>query len=136
MSITEKTDMLLYVKAEANEPSGMQYYLIHPTHQWYMGDESVKVKKIQIEYEQPDTLDEEQLRAAAIQTLREKQDRVIAEAQLTKVKLQEKIDQLMLITHQPGTSMQVGKIVDDKMSPNMCKPHLGATSDEDDFVPF
>ena len=58
--------MLLYVKADSNKISGMSFYLIHPSHQWYMGDEAVKVRELQVEYEHPDTMDELQLKIKEI----------------------------------------------------------------------
>lgn len=130
MTIKTEEEMLLYVEADADKDSGISFYLVSQKHQWYMGDEAVKICKLMVEYERPDSMDEHQIRTAAIQTLKEKQERIIAEAQLKKNKLQKKIEQLMLITYQPGTPTVVGKMDEDKMSPNMCKPHLGAKEDE------
>lgn len=130
MTIKTKEEMLLYVEADADKESGISFYLVSKKHQWYTGDEAVKICELVVEYEHPDSMDEHQIRTAAIQTLKEKQERIIAEAQLKKNKLQKKIEQLMLITYQPDTVLVVGKMEEDNMSPNMCKPHLGAKEDE------
>lgn len=124
MTIKSKEEMLLYVEADAEQESGIRFYLVSSLHQFYMGDESVKLCNVIVEYEHPNSLNEEQIRTAAIQTLKEKQERIIASAQLKKVELQKKIDKLLLITYQPAGVPKVVNIDDNKMSPNMCKPDI------------
>jgi len=104
MSKQATENMLLVVEANSENESGVSFFLANTRHEWWLDDEAVKVSTVKITYEYPDSLSEDEFRVMAIKTLRDKQDRVIAEAQLTKVDLQNKIDKLLMLTHQPAAS--------------------------------
>lgn len=97
MIITEK--LLLYVRPDAEASQGMKFMLINPLHKYWMEDTDINLQLIEVNADVDTGLSEEDYRAAAIQTLIDKQQRVRAEAERRCVQLQEKIDSMKLITY-------------------------------------
>ena len=77
----------------------MKFNLIPERFRYYMSDDAIQVSKIDINIDLPSDLDEETLRGQAIQTLLDKQERVIAEAHQRKLELQEKINNLKRLSY-------------------------------------
>lgn len=98
--MTEEEEMHLFVESDTEALNGMKFFLVPKRYRWATNDEQVKIEDVVVTYGLPNDLTQDQIRLKAVETLREKQERVIAEAQKQKVFLQEKIDNLLLLTHQ------------------------------------
>lgn len=99
-------NMHLYVEpndeAETADDNPFNFFLVSEKHRWYTnGDNQIRVGEVQIEYPVPDKIGEDALAAAAIKELREKQQKVRADAHERCEKLDEQIKKLSRLTHQP-----------------------------------
>lgn len=63
-----------------------------------MNEDDIDLQNIEIEYEMND-IDEQAMVLRAIETLKDRQQKIIADAQLKKNRLQIKIDHLMMLEH-------------------------------------
>lgn len=91
-------EMILFV--EANNEGGMEFILVNKRHMYYMSRDAIKMCAVNVDYEHPDDLNEKKIRMEAIQLLKDKQDKLIDEANRSKKEIQNKIDQLILINIQ------------------------------------
>jgi hypothetical protein len=89
----------LFAAPDKNSPDGMSLYIVAKRHEYYPSDEHIKLAEVLVHYDPPNEFSRDKMILKAIQTLRDKQDRIIAEAQKHKMELQQKIDKLLLLDH-------------------------------------
>ena len=89
----------LFIAPDKESERGFNYRIVPSYFRWIAGDDWIKVGDVNIDYVIPNDMTEDELRQKAINTLKEKQERVIAEAVVEKGKLQKRIDELLMITH-------------------------------------
>lgn len=106
-------EMFIFVESDKKAADGMKLFLVPKRWEYYPDDEAVKLGKVQVRYTALKDLTPKEIRAKAIKTLRDKQERVIAEAQKRKMRLQEKIDNLLLLSDQRKPSLKVVSDSDD-----------------------
>jgi len=92
--------MFLFVESDASKDTGMNFFIVPDRYEYYPNDEQVKLSEIEIKYKIPEGISEQDIREKAIKTLRDKQERVVAEAEIQRQKLQVKIDGLLMLTNQ------------------------------------
>lgn len=86
-----------FIKPDVDAESGFTHTLVPEWARWMASDDWVKLDDIEVTYEVPGNLSQTDLRRLAVKTLKEKQERIIAEAVVNKGKLQVRIDELLLI---------------------------------------
>ena len=89
--------MLICVRHNIFEDK-MEHFLHKEHEEWRLSDGEFSIGKTLVEYNLPDLVDSE-LRKKAIETLKVKQKRVMAEAEQTKMLLEKQIETLLCITH-------------------------------------
>lgn len=97
--LTEK--MAIYAVANRHAEMRFDFTLVPAKKTWWMHDDDIKLEEIEITYDPPQGVTKEQLMLKAIDTLKGKQQHAMAQAQLKVNELQAKIDELMMLTHQP-----------------------------------
>lgn len=98
-----KDQYSLFVESDedSEDGSGLHFFVIEERQRWYTNDDQVNLGKVDITFTLPENLTQEQIREKAIQTFREKQVRIIALAEKERVRLQGKIDKLLLLEYKP-----------------------------------
>lgn len=96
-----QTNMLCYARPNADEETGFKLLLVEKDLKWWMNDEDICIATVPVEYFPPDDMSEEELIMKAIESLRDKQKQILADAQYQVHKLDEKINKMLLLTHQP-----------------------------------
>lgn len=97
MKNTEK--MVLFIESDEKSEEGMAFLLTNKRHQWATRDDQINLGEVEATYKIPADLDADSIRKKAIETLRAKQDRILADAYMAKQRLQDKIDKLILLTY-------------------------------------
>ena len=100
MGETSKETMCIFAIPDADAKEGFTTTLIQPRHKWLMNDEDINLGEVDVYYDIPSSLDRNELIGKAITTMKEKQARYRAEAEEKCTRLQEKINTLLMITHQ------------------------------------
>ena len=85
--------------SDPDSESGMLLKLIDEEHKFLMRDEEINIGLVTCTFIKPEGLTEESLRRMAVETLREKQKKLQADAYRAEQILQGKIDKLLLLTH-------------------------------------
>lgn len=98
--------MALVVNADANEESGMRFYLWPTSNLWLIPDDDVKLAEVEVCYSMPDNMTPEDIRRAAVETLKEKQKHAYAKAEERVNRLQERINKLQMLTYQPAADAE------------------------------
>jgi len=93
-----KDTQYLFAESDIKSPTGMSFFLVPQRYEYYPGDECIKLGEVEVTYLYPMKLSEEELRKKAIETLKDKQQRVMAEAFKRTQALEIKINQLLLLT--------------------------------------
>lgn len=93
--------MTLFARPDADAEHGFILMPVHPTHEYWMRDSDIKVDTVNIEYLPPQNMSREEMIQKAVITLRDKQKQIRAEAHKEVQKLEEKINEMLLLTHQP-----------------------------------
>lgn len=89
----------LWAKPDADSETGF-IEILHDPHQYRWGaDEDVKMGEVEVMWEHPADLTEQQMILKAVETMKEKQEKIVAEAQRKKTELQTKINNLLMLTH-------------------------------------
>ena len=99
--------MLVFARPDPEEKSGFKLLLIEPDFKWWMKSEDVRIDTVSVRYRAPDNMSHEEFIRKAIESLRDKQKQVQAEAALKMAKLDEQIKSLLLLTYQPDDSVVV-----------------------------
>lgn len=92
-----KYPLNLWVIADPTEEEGFRYMLTDKSH--YMYSDEIFIDEVIVDFNPPENLSEDDLRKKAIQTLKDQQQKILADAQMRSNKLQEKIDKMLLLTH-------------------------------------
>ena len=97
-----KETMSIYAVPDSQESIGFKFKLIPQEKKWWMHDEDICVGEVEVEYDPPSDMTKDQLVLKAIETLKDKQTQAMASAQVKYNELQEKINKLTLISHNPS----------------------------------
>lgn len=90
----------LFVRPDLEECNGMKLMLINKDHEYWMNDSDIKLDEVVINCEYHSEFTTDELRKLAIQTLKDKQERARAEAEVRCNVLQKKIDEMLFLTHE------------------------------------
>lgn len=98
----EKT-LKLYIRPDRDEEQGFKYFLLDPAfgYQWTQ-EADIEIGEVAVQFIIPEMLTDDDLRLKAIETLKKKQEAIKANAYKEIQGLQERIDKMMLLTHQPN----------------------------------
>lgn len=94
-----EADLNIYMVPDSDAPDGYRIQLVEDAHKWYTHADSINLGKTTVCLDL-DIPSDDQLAVKAIETLKAKQDQIMADAFDRKVELQSKINKLTLITHQ------------------------------------
>lgn len=101
MALKKHTEnMLVFLCPDKNDDSGIKIRLISEHHRYYMSDNDVRIGDQNIEC-YIDIPDERELLLKAVETLKEKQKKIYADAEQQVGKIQKRIEQLLLLEHKP-----------------------------------
>lgn len=95
-----KESMCIYAVPDPKQKEGFKLELVAPHRKWWMNDSDVMVGVTTVSYEPPEDMSREDLAIKAVETLRDRQKQAMAEAQMKYDKLQVRINELLMITHQ------------------------------------
>ena len=95
---TAKLD--IWAVSDPDEKEGFKLMLMPPEKKWYMNESDVRIDTVVVQYAPPEGMDREQMAMKAVETLRDKQKQIQAEAQKRITKLESKINDLLMISHQ------------------------------------
>lgn len=104
-SINKK--MCLYARPNDDSESGFDWLLIEERHRWFMNDHDVMMDTVVVEFFPPEDMSTDEITMKAIETMREKQKQIRADANMRVNKLEAKINNLLRITHQPEQSENI-----------------------------
>ena len=98
-----KTDskMHLFVRPDSGADSGMEFFLVPEHMRYWAGSSSVRIGETDVVFSIPDNLSEDEMRQKAIETFRDKQKEIRAQAHKEVEELEQKIRELTLLTYQP-----------------------------------
>lgn len=94
-----KQDCYIFAVPDPSKNDGFRLELVPENLIWYMADEDIKLELISIPFKTSEEIDLDSLRVKAINTLKDKQTKIMADAQFERNKLQEKINSLLLLGH-------------------------------------
>jgi len=94
-----KEKMILFAESDNDSESGIHLFLVPERWEFLPSDECIKLETVDVYYEASVNTTSEALRLKAIETLRDKQQRVIAEAEKKRAELEKKIEALLLLTY-------------------------------------
>ena len=93
-------------KAESPNDSPFNFFLVSSRHKWYMNDdEQIRIDDVEVSYSVPTHIGEDDLAVAAIKQLKERQEKVRADAHRRVEEIEEHISRLSLLTHQSGNPL-------------------------------
>jgi len=91
----------IWAVTNQNSDKGFDFKLIPKNKAYWMTDGDVNMGEVEVHFDPPADLDHQTLALKAIETLREKQADARAECEMRIKDLDEKIEKLLMITHQP-----------------------------------
>ncbi len=91
-------EVYVYMRPSSTEESGYRFVVACKDLRWATGSEDILLDTVNVEIGIAD-YSQNELALKAIATLRERQERVLAEAEVETQRLQEKIDRLLLLPH-------------------------------------
>lgn len=97
---TVTLQMEVWARTDPAEAEGFRLLLVPRELRMWMGDQDVCLETVPIEFQSPN-MSHEAMVLKAIQTLRDKQEDILAGAQLQVARLDERINRLLMLTHQP-----------------------------------
>ncbi len=100
----------LYIRPDRESDTGFIYYVDDSeyTNHWPK-DVDIHIGEVEVFFHPPEELDENELRLKAIQTLRDKQEKLRATAERDIQELERKIETMLLLTHQTGPDVIQGE---------------------------
>jgi hypothetical protein len=96
-----QTNMICFARPDEQEPNGFKLILVDKDMRYWMNDEDINIATVPVEYFPPENMNKEELVLKAIESLRDKQKQILANAQRHVDQLNEKINQLQMLTYQP-----------------------------------
>jgi hypothetical protein len=93
--------MDIWAVPDPDNPEGFGLTLIPPDRGFWMGNNDVKLGTTSVTFYPPENMSREEMVLKAIETLRDKQKEILARAQRDITKLDARINQLLMLTHQP-----------------------------------
>ena len=93
--------MLCYARPDESAEFGFNLLLVEPVMKYWMSDTDICIDTVPVEYLPPNNMSREQLILKAIETMRDKQKQILARAEREVQHLEERINQLQLLTYQP-----------------------------------
>lgn len=100
-----KTNLLCYARPDLESKTGFKLMLIEKDQRYYMESDDVCIATVPVEYFPPEEMNYEEFIKKAIESLRDKQKQVLATAELEVQRLEEKINNLMMLPHfKPDTA--------------------------------
>ena len=99
-------ELLLFVEpnsdAETQNDSPLNFFLVNKKHQWYCNSSSqIRIGEVEVEFPVPEKIGEDALVTHAINTLRERQQKIRDDAARDLAKIEEEIAKLALLTYNP-----------------------------------
>lgn len=91
--------MCIYAVPNADAKDGFEMILVPPDRRWWMNEQDVMIGMTTVSFDPPENMSREDMAIKAVETLKDKQKQIMAESQMRINKLQERINQLLLITH-------------------------------------
>ena len=104
-SIQEK--MTIFVRPDSANEKGFKVMAVNDVHKYWMTDEDINVGDAVVEYELPEDMTHESLALKSIVTLKERQQKVRADAEVKIQNMEKKINQLLMITDQSDGTIDV-----------------------------
>ena len=97
-----KINMSIWAVSDSESEKGFRLELIPARFEFFMSDSEVKISEGEAFFDSPPDMTEQDMALKAISTMEEKQKRIIADAQMKAIKLQEKINNLKRLTFVPS----------------------------------
>lgn len=107
MSNAIKEKMTIFVRPDSENENGFKVMAVNDVHKFWMTDEDINVGVATVEYDLPEDMTNQSLALKSIATLKERQDKVRADAYVKIQNMEEKIATLMMITDQSGGLVDV-----------------------------
>lgn len=99
---TYQDSMYLFAEADGEKACGYKLTLVPERYRYYMPCEAVNLGETLVLYEVPEGLTPDILRFRAIETLRDRKKKILADTQLEINKLDKQIQDLQLLTQSKG----------------------------------
>ena len=90
-----------------NAEEGYVLDLVPGRHRYYMSEDCVMLGTTSVSFSSPENMSREEMAIKAIETLREKQKGIEADAHRRVMKLEERIRSLLMLTHQPDDNVVI-----------------------------
>lgn len=136
------TEMHLIVEADSESEDGMHFFLMPEENKYYIGSYQINLGKVPTTYTRPDELSDNDIRKAAIRTLKDRQKENTAKTYKDNQTLQGRIDKLLLLTYNVDSGATEVKpesaFIIEECDDEGCL-HYGTKHshlDDDDGVPF
>jgi len=88
----------LWARPDSGSDKGFTEVLLDPSVYHVTSDEDVNMGDVKVHYDNPPDLSEGQMVLKAIETMKDKQTQILAEAQRRTTQLQAKINNLLMLT--------------------------------------
>ena len=92
--------MFLYARPDADEDNGFKLILVPEIFKYYTDASDVMIDVVSVEYMPPGNLSYQEMVIKAVETLRDKQKQILASAHRSIAQLDDKINTMLLLTHQ------------------------------------
>lgn len=93
--------LLCYARPDDKAENGFKLLLVEPDFKWYTNEDDVCIATVPVEYYPPENMNYEEFVRKAVESLRDKQKQTLAAAQRQVDIYEEKINKLLMLTHQP-----------------------------------
>lgn len=102
----------LFAISDKDTQGGIKLELVGLRHRYYMDDNAIHVDNIEIRIPIAKSINMDELRLKAIDTLKQKQKQVTLDAAVRIQELQRKIEDLQLLEYRPTTGEEDGRRAD------------------------
>ena len=107
MSKLIQEKMSIFVRPDSENEMGFKVMAVNDFHKFCMTNEDINVGSATVEYQLPEDMTHQSLALKSIATLKERQDKVRADAHVKIQKMEEKITTLLMITDESEAPIDV-----------------------------
>lgn len=95
------TKMDIWAIPDADEREGFRLELMPTSRSWCMSESDVRLGTASVPFQVPDDMSHEEMVRKAVETLRDRQKQILAEARRRVTALDARINELLMLTHNP-----------------------------------
>lgn len=107
MSARQFVKLDIWAIPDVEAEDGFVLNLIAQRHKYYMSEDCVMLGTTSVSFAPPENMSREDMALKAVETLREKQKGIEADAHRRVMKLEQRIRSLLMLTHQPMDNVVV-----------------------------